>query len=182
MHSIWCFSDSIYRRQWKQNTNINMDAWCVRGQHVCVCLWTVNTALGLCDLNGVRGPSERRSPGFFKWDFCRYKTCKKWFAAFEGGFIFLLISSLFKYQEQFYFSLLLLTASYCNPLSYVKCHFISFLLRGWSIFRHIYVTTRIATDLQDISVIHGGAIKICFTFLVYDDVWPYMGQKMRQRS
>lgn len=139
-------------------------------QHVHVSLWTVNAALGLCALNGVGGPSERRSPGFFKWDFGRYQTCKKWFAAFEGGFIFLLISSLFKYQEQFYFSPLLLTASYCNPLSYIKWHFILFLLRGWSIIRHIYVTTRIATDLQDISAIHGGVIKICFTFSVYKDV------------
>lgn len=91
--------------------NVNEDAGRTCGKYVLTCVWTVNTALGLCALNSVGGPSEGRSPGFFKWDLGRCQTCKEWFVAFGGGFIFLLISSLFKYQEQFYFNPLPLTAS-----------------------------------------------------------------------
>lgn len=111
------------------------------------------------------------------------KLVKEWFAAFGGGFIFLLISSLFKYQEQFYFNPLLLTASYCNPLSYIKCNFILLLLKGWSIIRHISVTTGTTTALQGSSVSSMGAItKSCYAFTLYKDVTPYMGQWIRQRA
>lgn len=53
------------------------DAGRACGQYVLVCLWTVNTALGLCALNGVGGISEGRSPSFFKWDLGRCQTCKE---------------------------------------------------------------------------------------------------------
>lgn len=131
---------------------VNEDGECACEWSVHVCLWTVNITLQLYALNSVGGPSEEGASFFSKKDLGRCQTCKEWFAVFGGGFIFLLVSSLLKYQEQFYFNPLLLTASYCNPLSYIKCHFILLLLKGWSIIRHIYVTTGTSTELQGNSV------------------------------
>lgn len=61
----WYVLESIKKNPMGKVAFINEAAGCACAQSVCVCLWTVNTTLGLYALRSVGGPSEGRSPGFF---------------------------------------------------------------------------------------------------------------------